>query len=45
MPIDKHEYPGGLEIRILLTPLMLEIIRVLVMLSGVGLLILIYCLL
>ena len=45
MPYDVIKYPGGLEIRILLTPLMLEIIRALVMLTGVGLLILIYCLL
>jgi len=43
--MDKHEYPGGLEIRVLLTPLAQEILKIIIVLTGAGLLILIYCLL
>ena len=42
MKIDKYEYPGGLEIRLLLTPLVRTIIRAAVVLAILGL---IYCLL
>ena len=43
--LDKNNYPGGTEYKMLITPLMREIIRAAIFLIGAGLLLLIYCLL
>lgn len=44
LSLDCVDYPGGTEYRILLSPLARELIRAGVLVVGVGLLILIYCL-
>jgi len=45
MPIDINHYKGGTEIRFLLTPLMREIVRAVILVLNVLLLLGIHCLL